>query len=405
VISPWAKPGYISTQQGEFASFDKFIEENFGLPSLGARDALASTSDLMDFFNFSNPGQPPNTSLIEPMLSYPTALIPGDDARVAFHPPPKQTVQPQAGGPGTKFTYSVVYTDSAAPSVHNVVIDGNALTMKATATADHETIYQAVTTLSPGPHSYYFDFSAGGQQWKLPYNNTEYSGPIVAPFKLTGVWVRSAGNPQGTVQVGQALTIHVRYTSPSGTMPTTADVLIDGAPHSLTDVSGSPAKGITYQYTTATESAGDHSFQFEFNDGSGAQIFQEYGYSITPIVMRQSTVSPTSGTPSTKFTFSTVYYGPRLPTQADVVVDKKAYPMSFVSGGAATGATYSATMTLANGRHTYAFYATDGATAWSDPHSPGVYKGPTVTAAGRPLSHARITAPPLDTNPYQFDPS
>ncbi|HEY2579876.1 MAG TPA: alkaline phosphatase family protein, partial [Streptosporangiaceae bacterium] len=33
VISPYTKPGYISTSQGEFASFDKFIEANFGLPS------------------------------------------------------------------------------------------------------------------------------------------------------------------------------------------------------------------------------------------------------------------------------------------------------------------------------------------------------------------------------------
>src|SRR5207249_4062734 len=62
VISPWAKPGYISSQQGEFASFDKFIEQVFSLPSLGARDSLAATSDLMDYFNFS---QTPDPKLIE----------------------------------------------------------------------------------------------------------------------------------------------------------------------------------------------------------------------------------------------------------------------------------------------------------------------------------------------------
>ncbi len=47
VISPWAKPGYISddgypSQQGEFSSFDKFIEENWGIPSLEGRDSLGA---------------------------------------------------------------------------------------------------------------------------------------------------------------------------------------------------------------------------------------------------------------------------------------------------------------------------------------------------------------------------
>jgi hypothetical protein len=181
--------------------------------------------------------------------------------------------------------------------------------------------------------------------------------------------------------------------------------VIDGVPHAMTGVSGSPAKGIVYKYTTSSEAEGDHYFQFEFNDGSGLQDFQEYGYSITPIVMQHSQVSPTSGTPSTGFTFSTVYFGPEMPAQADVVVDGKAHPMTDVSGDAASGATYSAQLTLAAGRHNFAFYATDGPDAWSAPHTPGVYTGLTVTANGKPPGHARITAPPLDTSPYPYDPS
>lgn len=404
VISPWAKPGYISTQQGEFASFDKFIEENFGLQDLGARDSLAGTSNLMDFFDFSHPSQPPNTKLIEPMLSYPSVLIPPDDARVAFRTPPKSTIQPPAGGPGTKFTYTVVYNNTAAPTVHDVVIDGKALTMKAGQTKDGETIYQAVTTLSPGNHNYHFNFSAAGQSWKMPYNNVQYSGPTVAPFDLTGISVNSPGNAGGIGQLGQPLTIRVKYTSPSGIMPKVADVVIDDVPHAMTDVSGSPAKGITYKYITSAESEGDHYFQFEFHSGSSREDFQEFGYSITPIVMQHSQVSPTSGTPSTKFTFSTVYYGPEMPSQVDVVINGKAYPMTYMSGDAVSGATYSARMTLATGKHNFAFYATDGLDEWSDPHTPGVYTGLTVTAAGKPLIQARITAPPLDTNPYPYDP-
>ncbi|HEY2475383.1 MAG TPA: alkaline phosphatase family protein [Candidatus Cybelea sp.] len=50
VISPYAKPGYISHVQHEFGSILRFTEENFGLPSLGTTDARAD--DLSDCFNF-----------------------------------------------------------------------------------------------------------------------------------------------------------------------------------------------------------------------------------------------------------------------------------------------------------------------------------------------------------------
>ncbi len=149
VISPWAKPGYISTSQGEFASFAKFIEENFGLPSLGARDALGSTSDLMDYFDFSNPAQPPNTGLIEPMLPYATELQSPHDVPAALKLGLNNTVDPLAGGPATKFTYSVVYVKQAVPTVHNVVVDGNSIAMTATKQLkSNQTLYQATATLA-----------------------------------------------------------------------------------------------------------------------------------------------------------------------------------------------------------------------------------------------------------------
>jgi phospholipase C len=50
IISPYAKPGYISHTQYEFSSVLKFIEERFSLPSLTARDANANdTTDSFDF--------------------------------------------------------------------------------------------------------------------------------------------------------------------------------------------------------------------------------------------------------------------------------------------------------------------------------------------------------------------
>jgi len=57
IISPYAKPGYISSTQYEASSILKFIEERFGLPPLTQRDANAN--DTTDSFNFSQPPLPP----------------------------------------------------------------------------------------------------------------------------------------------------------------------------------------------------------------------------------------------------------------------------------------------------------------------------------------------------------
>jgi phospholipase C len=51
VVSPYAKRGYVSHQVSETSSLLTFMEKNFGLPNLGARDAAAN--DLSDCFDYS----------------------------------------------------------------------------------------------------------------------------------------------------------------------------------------------------------------------------------------------------------------------------------------------------------------------------------------------------------------
>jgi phospholipase C len=59
VVSPYAKPAYISHQVNDFGSILKFIEKNFGLSNVapGASpayaDATSFTGDLSDCFNFN----------------------------------------------------------------------------------------------------------------------------------------------------------------------------------------------------------------------------------------------------------------------------------------------------------------------------------------------------------------
>ena len=52
VVSPYAKPAYVSHVQYEFGSILKFIEETFNLGSLGTTDVRAN--DLSDCFNFGS---------------------------------------------------------------------------------------------------------------------------------------------------------------------------------------------------------------------------------------------------------------------------------------------------------------------------------------------------------------
>ncbi|HET9919664.1 MAG TPA: alkaline phosphatase family protein, partial [Ktedonobacteraceae bacterium] len=154
VISPYAKPGYISSNQGEFSSFDKFIEEDFNLQSLGQRDALPGTSDLMDFFNWN---QTPQSPLILNQLSYSGDLIVPNDTAVPGLV--QGAVSPAVGGPNITYHFDIVYTPKQAPSAANVLIDGTAHAMTSKGDYGGEgTLYEYRTTLPQGAHSFSFSF-------------------------------------------------------------------------------------------------------------------------------------------------------------------------------------------------------------------------------------------------------
>lgn len=58
IISPYAKPHFVSKTQYEFASLMKIVEEAYGLPNLTNRDLIAN--DMLDSFDFSQ-NVPPAT--------------------------------------------------------------------------------------------------------------------------------------------------------------------------------------------------------------------------------------------------------------------------------------------------------------------------------------------------------
>jgi phospholipase C len=368
VISPYAKPGYISHQQGEFSSLAKFVLVNWGLPGLGQRDALSSTSDLTDFFDFGQNPQAPNAL---PPIVAPTML------GVLFHGEGsfKGAVQPQVGGADTDFLFSIVYTPKTAPQVAEVVIDGTAYAMKAAGHVNGNvsgTLYEYTTKLPVGDHAFSFDFTSGGQTVSLPFNGVPY--PLsVLPFTVTDV------SPVANALYGSTQIFAATYVSPSGQPPTLAEVDIDGAAHPLTAVTGDPN---TYQYTTSALSTGFHYYRFRFSDGTFTGVYEEgQTTTISPFVLRSAMVSPKSGTATTTFTFKATYThsAGRSPTSALVYVDGTPYSMTLASGKPRTGAVYQTSLTLPVGSHSCYFVFNDGHSAFAAPFGPGVIAGPTVT--------------------------
>jgi phospholipase C len=66
VVSPWARPGYVSHRASDLTSVLRFLEARFGIPALTARDANALA--LLDLFDFTAP------ALLDPP-ALPAALV------------------------------------------------------------------------------------------------------------------------------------------------------------------------------------------------------------------------------------------------------------------------------------------------------------------------------------------
>jgi phospholipase C len=395
VISPYAIPGYIDHNLGEFASFDKFIEKNWDVGNLGQRDANPQVGNLMGYFNFN---QTPNPPLIEPLLKYSTMLhvpVRGKGGKG----PIVATLSPSDGGQSTKFTYSVVYADSDPATRATVTIDGTHFAMKDMGPSPGGTLYQYVTTLGLGRHTYAFTFSDGTNTATLPDNGVLYKGPIVHPFTLSNAGVSSHVSLPGTL-----VTFSATYTSPTNTPPKDALVAVGGIRHKMTGNGTHYSQGVQYTYSEGEPNAGELHYRISFDDGSGPYTLELGNIVQTPVLLTNSGVQPTSGTITTLFTFSTTYAeaNGQAPTVAQLYVDNTAYSMTFVSGSYSTGALYQVITTLPAGSHTFFFVFSDGQSLWADPLSPSVFAGPnvgTATEAAHAVQPGTIIEPGFEDDP------
>jgi Phosphoesterase family len=359
VISPYTKPGYISHVQGEFSSLAKFVEVNWGLPSLGQRDSLSSTSDLMDFFDFSQAPQPP---LLQEQIPAPVML------QVVFTTHSIGSIDPHIGGPSTVFDFFVYYAFADDPDESNVVIDGTPHDMSILEKTPARTLYTYSTGLAPGTHTFTFSFASGSSSQVLPSNDVPYTLEVM-PFDVTDL--TEVTNPL----LGVTQNFVVDYESPSATVPTKAVVEIDGQTFTLKSMGAG-----RYQYSTDQLTQGQHYYRYVISDGSATGVYEQ-GQTpiILPFVLTSGGFSPSSGNNKTEFEFEITYThsSGRSPVSALLYVDDTSYALTRASGAYRTGAVFKARVILPKGQHEYFFVFNDGQTSNGYPTCKTL-KGPKV---------------------------
>ena len=390
VISPFARHNYISHSEGEFASFDKFIEENWSLPSLNQRDANVAVSDLMDFFDWNQQPQPPYILTPPPytqILRIATVNTSNSNGQ-----PLSGTIVPPQGDPTTNFTYSIVYTLKQAPTIDNINIDGVSHQMTYKSKVSSGSLYQYTATgLSANTtHSFTFTFSNGkGGTVTLPDNGVPFPGPDVRNFKVKWLLNTKVALP------GQNLVFSATYSNLTGAAPTQEEVDIDGNKHAMTSTclnNCNYVTGVKYVYST-TLPVGTHYTRYVFDDANGTdQLIYEGSEKpiVAPLTLTNSQVNPKSGNSTTPFTFSTTYTEANnvAPSAAYVYVDGTQYPLTCSSPcNYSAGAVFSSQqIMLSSSTNTYFFVFSDPdnnnqvPSLWADPFAPSVYKGPNVGA-------------------------
>jgi hypothetical protein len=254
------------------------------------------------------------------------------------------SVSPTSGNTYTTFVYRVIYTDSNnnAPSYMRVYIDGTSYTMSKVNSSDltytDGCVYIYSRTLSTGTHNYYFYASDGTttistSTVSTPSVSTTNTAPVLSAGSVSPI----IGSPS------MSYYYYVTYTDSDNNAPYYIRVYIDGSYYSMSAMNSSDVTytdGCNYYYVLSL-STGSHNYYFYAHDGNSITTTST---SIGPIVVNNApqltggTVSPTSGVPSTTFTYSVTYSDTEntAPSYVRVYIDGTYYTMSKQVSGHTT---------------------------------------------------------------------
>src|SRR5581483_9218849 len=223
IISPYARPGYISHTQYEFSSFLKLVEERFNLAPLTLRDANAN--DMLDSFDFAQ--QP-----LAPLLLSTRNCSPASTTALTF---PTQRVTK----PGAVKTVTLTNFDASPLTLNSVVLNGNDFA-KTTNCGSSIPAYKSCTinvTFKPT--------ATGTRTGTLTINDSDVTSPQVVNLSGTGTNVVLSANPLrfGTQTVGTTSPVMSSNLTNTGSTPLTiSSILVGGVDY---------AKGTTCTTTLA----------------------------------------------------------------------------------------------------------------------------------------------------------
>jgi len=210
IISPYAKQGYISHTLYEFSSVLKFAEEDFNLPTLGARDAAAN--DMLDSFDFTQPPRPPVqlTPRSCPASTYVSTRTLAFPARLKGTTSTAQTVNVENLGSAplsissivASGDYQIAYTTCASSLAVSATCSVSVTFTPQVIGSDPGTL--TVTDSSVGsPHTVNLTWTATGLLTSTTLISSLNPSNFGQPVTFTATVTSSDGTPTGTVTFRQ----------------------------------------------------------------------------------------------------------------------------------------------------------------------------------------------------------
>ena len=286
IISPYAKPAYISHTTYEFASVLRFVEERFGLAALTTRDADAN--DMLDSFNFNQSPLPP--------LSLATRHCPPASATLLNFAPPQNVETPSPSKSVSLSNYNL-----ASMSISSIATSGDfsqthtcGTSLAAYVPGKSVPACSIIVTFKPtaaGPRTGTLTVtdsdSSSPQTVQLSGTGTQaqISTPLLS-FGTLGVGSSSAGNP---VNLTNLSTTQLKITS----LAVTGDYSQTNNCGSSLAASATCTITVTFKPTSTGKRYG--TLTIVDSDGSGKQVVNLAGngtaVSLTPSTLNFGTVA------------------------------------------------------------------------------------------------------------------
>jgi phospholipase C len=262
IISPYARPGYISHTQYEFSSFLKLVEERFNLAPLTLRDANAN--DMQDAFDFAQQPLPP---LVLPVRN----CSPVSTTELKFIPQP-------IGQPSPVKTVTISNFGTADLLINNISMTGTSFTQTSTCGSKVIGGGSCLINVTFTPNV------TGLSAETLTISDSDVTSPQVVNLSGTGTSVTLSPNPLvfGTRVVGTTSSpLTAKLTNTGSTALSIASIVISGDYSKVTTCKNSLAAGasctISPRFTPTTNGIRYGTVTISDGDATSPQVLSLTG--------------------------------------------------------------------------------------------------------------------------------